>query len=187
MGLLIKIILHYEESHWRLASCSGEVVSSAGPVCIRSVSECKYSRMIRISSLVLMTLTLIIRLLWPSSEDPRPSGSQISLRRRWWPKWSPTWPPCWAPGSASTRTSRSRTGPRRNGLEVSEQLRRVNLSFLFDVFIIFRSPQRHTPARDSWLMACSQRSSWQVKYKLTANKNIRFWIWWLYSSILKEH
>ena len=40
MGLLIKIILHYEEPHWRLASCSGEVVSSAGPVCIRSVSEC---------------------------------------------------------------------------------------------------------------------------------------------------
>lgn len=34
MGLLIKVILHYDEAHWRLASCSGEVVSSAGPVCI---------------------------------------------------------------------------------------------------------------------------------------------------------
>ena len=38
MGLLIKVILHYDEAHWRLASCSGEVVSSAGPVCIRCQS-----------------------------------------------------------------------------------------------------------------------------------------------------
>ena len=36
-GLLIKVILHYDKAHWRLASYSGEVVSSAGPVCIRWV------------------------------------------------------------------------------------------------------------------------------------------------------
>jgi len=34
MGRLIKVILHYDEAHWRLASYSGELVSSAGPVCI---------------------------------------------------------------------------------------------------------------------------------------------------------
>ena len=37
MGLLIKVILRYEQAHWRLTRYSGEVVSSAGPVCIRSV------------------------------------------------------------------------------------------------------------------------------------------------------
>ena len=64
MGLLIKVILHYEAAHWRLASYSGEVVSSAGPVCIRSVRSIGHCyKLITILCSVLMTLTMNTLLL----------------------------------------------------------------------------------------------------------------------------
>ena len=64
MGLLIKVILHYDSAHWRLASYSGEVVSSAGPVCIRSVrSIAQCSKLITILCAVLMTLNMNTLLL----------------------------------------------------------------------------------------------------------------------------
>ena len=34
MGLLIKIVVHFDSNHWRQSGLSGELVSSQGPVCI---------------------------------------------------------------------------------------------------------------------------------------------------------